>query len=93
MGERCNDTSRLRTHDCVDCSSHAKEPDLPKIVLYASAKAPQIGLASDLPKIGLDLHSSEDRKIAQEACVRTQRSFKFGLGRSPTPLLLPLICR
>ena len=35
--------------------------------------------------------SSEDRKIAQETRVRTQRSFKFVLGRSPTPLLLPLI--
>ena len=34
--------------------------------------------------------SSEDRKIAQETRVRTQRSFKFVLGRSPTPLLLPL---
>ena len=35
--------------------------------------------------------SSEDRKIAQETRVRTQRSFKFVLYPSPTPLVLPLI--
>ena len=33
MGERCNSTSSVRTHDCVDCSSLANEDrtDLPKI--------------------------------------------------------------
>ena len=25
MGERCNSTSSVRTHDCVDCSSLANE--------------------------------------------------------------------
>ena len=35
--------------------------------------------------------SSEDRKIAQEGPVRKHDTFKFVQGRSPTPLLLPLL--
>ena len=77
MGERCNSTSSVRTHDCVDCSSLANE-DRDAIFRRSEDRA------------------REDRKIgrsrkrrSEETRVRTQRSFKFVLGRSPTPLLLP----
>ena len=93
VGERCNSTSSVRTHDCVDCSSLANEDRV-------RSSEDREDRAREDRKIGSRssedrTRSSEDRKIAQEGPVRKHDAFKFVQGRSPRrpPLsYFPLIC-
>ena len=98
MGERCNSTSSVRTHDCVDCSSLANE-DRTRSSEDRKIAQEKIGRSEDRAREDRKIggrssedrtRSSEDRKIAQEGPVRKHDAFKFVQGRSPTPLLLPL---
>ena len=94
MGERCNSTSSVRTHDCVDCSSLANEDRTrssedrkiaqEKIGRSEDVAQEKIGRsAADLQKIGRDLPKiGRSRKRAQSARMTLLR-----LSRAARPPL------
>ena len=70
MGERCNSTSSVRTHDCVDCSSQATKDRARSSEDRNIAQEKMGSSAADLQKIGRDLPKiGRSRKRAQSASM------------------------